>query len=61
MDLTNSDLIALTELRHTLHRHPEVSGAEAGTAARITAEPSRPTPPIQAAHGARRAWGRRGL
>ena len=37
MDLTNSDLTELTELRRTLHAHPEISGAEAGTAARITA------------------------
>ncbi len=35
--LTNSDIIALTDLRHTLHRAPEVSGQEAGTAAHIAA------------------------
>ncbi len=35
--LTNADIVALTALRHDLHRHPEVSGAEAQTAARILA------------------------
>jgi amidohydrolase len=33
--LTNSDLIELTDFRHELHRFPEVSGEEAGTARRI--------------------------
>ncbi|MDZ7710167.1 MAG: amidohydrolase [Roseovarius sp.] len=36
MTLTNSDLTALIALRRTLHRHPEVSGEEIGTARRIT-------------------------
>ncbi len=33
--LTNSDLIALSGFRHELHRHPEVSGEERETAARV--------------------------
>lgn len=33
--LTNADIVELTALRHALHRAPEVSGAEAGTARRI--------------------------
>ena len=33
--LTNEDIAALTALRHDLHRHPELSGEEAETAARI--------------------------
>jgi len=37
MTLTNSDLVELTALRRTLHRHPEISGAEAETARRIAA------------------------
>jgi len=35
MTLTNSDVAELTALRHTLHRHPEISGAERETAQRI--------------------------
>lgn len=35
--LTNSDLVALTDLRRDLHRHPEISGQEAETARRVTA------------------------
>ena len=35
--LTNADIVALTTLRHDLHRHPELSGAEAKTAARVAA------------------------
>lgn len=35
--LSNSDLVELTAWRHLLHRHPEVSGEEAETAARVTA------------------------
>lgn len=35
--LTNADLIELVALRHDLHRHPEVSGHEVQTAARIVA------------------------
>ena len=38
MTPTGSDIAALTALRHSLHRHPEVSGAEAGTASRVAAE-----------------------
>ncbi|TMV56802.1 amidohydrolase, partial [Thioclava sp. BHET1] len=35
MELTNSDMAELIALRRDLHRHPEVSGQEAETAARI--------------------------
>lgn len=35
--LTNRDCVELAEWRRDLHRHPEVSGAEAGTAARVVA------------------------
>ncbi|WP_137702619.1 amidohydrolase [Marimonas lutisalis] len=35
--LTNSDLVALTEWRRDLHRHPELSGEERATAARVVA------------------------
>ena len=34
--LTNSDVVELTEFRRHLHRHPEVSGEEAWTAAEVT-------------------------
>jgi len=37
MTLTNSDIADLTALRHELHRHPEISGAEHDTARRIAA------------------------
>jgi amidohydrolase len=37
MRLTNADLAELVDLRHELHRHPEVSGAEEGTARRVVA------------------------
>lgn len=33
--LTNADIVALTDFRHDLHRHPEISGDEARTAARV--------------------------
>jgi amidohydrolase len=36
MFLTNSDMVELIELRHTLHRFPEISGEERETAQRIT-------------------------
>lgn len=35
--LTNLDLVELTEFRHHLHRHPEVSGQEEWTAAQVVA------------------------
>ncbi|WP_421760421.1 amidohydrolase [Devosia sp.] len=35
MDLTNRDLIELTDFRHQLHRYPEISGEEAGTAREV--------------------------
>ncbi|HLQ17538.1 MAG TPA: amidohydrolase, partial [Tabrizicola sp.] len=37
MRLTNSDIAELTEFRRHLHRHPELSGQEAWTAAEVTA------------------------
>ena len=33
--LTNSEIVALTALRHALHRRPELSGEEAETARQI--------------------------
>ncbi len=33
--LTNAQIVALTEWRHELHRHPELSGHEGQTAARV--------------------------
>ncbi|MQB39715.1 amidohydrolase [Agrobacterium tumefaciens] len=35
MFLTNKDMLDLVELRHDLHRHPEISGEEKETARRI--------------------------
>ena len=35
--LTNSDIAELTDWRRDLHRFPEVSGEEEGTAARVVA------------------------
>ena len=35
--LTNSDIVELTEFRHHLHRHPELSGQEEWTAAQVVA------------------------
>jgi len=35
--LTNRDIVELTAFRHHLHRHPEVSGQEAWTAAQVAA------------------------
>jgi len=37
MSLTNSDVAELTDWRRALHRAPELSGAEAGTAKRVIA------------------------
>lgn len=37
MRLTNSDIAELTDFRHHLHRHPEVSGQEEWTAAEVVA------------------------
>lgn len=37
MRLTNSDIAELTEFRRLLHRHPELSGQEAWTAAEVVA------------------------
>lgn len=42
--LTATDLAALADWRHLLHRHPELSGAEAQTAARVV-EMLTPTSP----------------
>lgn len=33
--LTNADIVELTEFRHRLHRHPELSGQEEWTAAQV--------------------------
>lgn len=35
MDLTNRDLIELTDFRHRLHRYPEISGEEERTARQV--------------------------
>lgn len=35
--LTNTDLVELTNIRHRLHRHPELSGQEEWTAAEVAA------------------------
>ena len=35
MFLSNSDIVDLTAFRHELHRHPELSGEEVGTAGRV--------------------------
>lgn len=45
MMLTNSDIVELTEIRHLLHRNPELSGQEEWTAAQVVAalEPLRPS------------------
>lgn len=37
MFLTNKDMLDLIELRHDLHRHPEISGEEKETARRVRA------------------------
>ncbi|WP_353184719.1 amidohydrolase [Bosea sp. (in: a-proteobacteria)] len=44
MFLTNSDMVDLVDLRHRLHRRPEISGEERETAATIVdfLEPTRP-------------------
>lgn len=42
--LSNSDVIALTAFRQALHRAPEVSGEEAGTARAVVAELTRSRP-----------------
>lgn len=44
MFLTNSDMVELVELRHRLHRRPEISGEERETAATIV-EVLKPTGP----------------
>jgi len=44
MTPTASDLAELTALRRSLHRHPEISGAEADTARRIAAALAEQTP-----------------
>ena len=43
--LTNADIVELTEFRHRLHRHPELSGQEEWTAAQVAQalEPLCPT------------------
>lgn len=58
--LTNSDIAELTAFRRHLHRHPEVSGAEARTAAEVVAQ-LRPLNPDQivtglGGHGVAAVW-----
>ncbi len=58
--LTNADIVELTALRHDLHRHPELSGAEAKTAARVVAllgasQPNRIIPGL-GGHGIAAIW-----
>lgn len=58
--LTNADIAELTALRHDLHRHPERSGAEARTAARVVGllAASRPDQiiPHLGGHGIAASW-----
>lgn len=58
--LTNADILQLTALRHDLHRHPELSGAEGKTAARIAnlVAASRPDQiiPQLGGHGVAAVW-----
>jgi amidohydrolase len=58
--LTNSDVVDLTEFRHRLHRHPELSGQEEWTAAQVTAalEPLHPSRLVSrlGGHGVAAIW-----
>ena len=58
--LTNSDVVELTDFRHRLHRHPEVSGQEEWTAAQVVAalEPLRPMRTVTGlgGHGVAAVW-----
>jgi amidohydrolase len=58
--LTNADIVELTALRHDLHRHPELSGAEGKTAARVGALLAHTRPdqiiPHLGGHGIAAVW-----
>lgn len=58
--LTNSDIVELTEFRHHLHRHPELSGEEAWTGAQVAAAlgPLRPAHLVTGlgGHGVAAVW-----
>lgn len=58
--LTNADIAELTDFRRRLHRHPEVSGQEAETAARVAAAlaPLHPTGLVRnlGGHGLAAIW-----
>ncbi len=60
MMLSNSDVVELTEFRHHLHRHPEVSGNEVRTAAQVVAalEPLGPSRVVTGlgGHGVAAVW-----
>lgn len=62
--LSDRDLAELTQWRHEMHRHPEVSRAEAATAARV-AQALAPLTPDQiltglGGHGLAAVWGQKG-
>lgn len=59
MFLTNKDMLDLVELRHDLHRHPEISGEEKETARRIRTFLKQAQPDQLC--GSRRPWRRRDL
>lgn len=58
--LTSADITALTDFRHDLHRHPEISREEAGTAIRIATAlaPMNPTEVLTnlGGHGLAAIW-----
>lgn len=58
--LTNADIVELTEFRHRLHRHPELSGYEEWTAAQVmqALEPLSPSRIIKGlgGHGVAAIW-----
>ena len=58
--LTNTDIVELTDFRHRLHRHPEVSGQEAWTAGQVAAAlaPLRPARLVTGlgGHGVAAVW-----
>ncbi len=58
--LTNADIVELTEFRHRLHRHPELSGQEEWTAAQVVQalEPLGPSRIIKGlgGHGVAALW-----
>jgi amidohydrolase len=60
MMLTNADVVELTEFRHRLHRHPEISGEEEWTAAQVVQalKPLRPNCIVTGlgGHGVAAVW-----